>query len=196
MFLMIIVNQSLTTIVEDRRNQTMARVYTAPVRSGHIAFGNFLGSFLLGTIQVVLILVISRFIFQFDFGMPLWSQFIILESFILAALGIAIAVGGIVRNPDQLSMINNLVMTPTCMIGGCFWPVTFMPDYMQKIANFVPQRWAIDALNLLAEGAHLSEVIIHIAILLLFAIVLLGFGSAVLRPNEATITSKAASQSK
>ncbi len=185
MFLMIVTNQSITTIVEDRRNQTMSRVYASPVRSFQIALGYFLGSFMLSTMQVLFILLISRFIFRFDYGVPFLAQFIILECFILAALGIASAVGSLVRNSDQLSLINNLVMTPTCMIGGCFWPISFMPDFMQKIANFVPQRWAIDAMSQLADGAGLSDVLIHIGILILFAVVLLGFGSAVLKPSQA-----------
>jgi ABC-2 type transport system permease protein len=183
MFLMIVTNQSITTIVEDRRNQTMARVYASPVRSFQIALGYFLGSFILSTIQVLFILSISRYGFQHDYGMSFIEQFIILECFILAALGIASAVGSLVRNADQLSMINNLVMTPTCMIGGCFWPIDFMPDFMQKLANFVPQRWALDAMNQLSSGAGLTEVSLHIGILAAFAVVLLGFGSTVLRPS-------------
>ena len=31
------------------------------------------------------------------------------------------------------------------MLGGCLWDIDFMPEIMQKIAYFVPQRWAMDA---------------------------------------------------
>ena len=185
MFLMIIINQSVTSIVEDRRNQTMMRVFAAPVNSVHIAVGNFLGSLMLGTMQLVTIMVMSRYVFQFDYGVSFWNQFIVMECFILAALGISSAVGGLVRNADQLGMINSLVMTPTCMIGGCFWPISFMPEFMQKIANFVPQKWAIEAMTLLSQGETIADVTIHLGILLLFAAVLLGFGVTVLRPSEA-----------
>lgn len=184
MFLMILINQSVTTIVEDRHNQMLSRLYAAPVRSFQIGFGHFLGSFSLGTIQVLLITLLTRTLFSYDFGVSAWTQFLILEAFVLAAFGIASTVGGLVRNKNQLSMINTLVMTPTCMIGGCFWPVSLMPDFMQKLANFVPQKWAIEAMTLASTGEPLSVISVHLGILILFAVVLLGFGVSILRPAQ------------
>lgn len=184
MFLMILINQSITTIVEDRRDQLTARVYAAPVNSFQIALGNFLGSMILGTIQVLLIMTITRVVFDFSFGGPFWLEFIILECFILAVLGLASAVGGMVKNADQLGIINTLVMTPTCMLGGCFWPVEFMPEFMQKMSNFMPQKWAIDATTSIAQGNAITDIALHLGILLLFAAVLLGFGASVLKPSE------------
>lgn len=187
LFLMILLNQSIGSIVEDRHNQTLSRMYAAPVYSGHIAFGNFIGSVILGTIQIVAIMIITRYAFGFDFGVSFLAQFLILECFIMAALGIASAVGGIVRSTDQLSVINNLVMVPTCMIGGCFWRIELMPDFMQKIANFVPQKWAIEAMTRVSQGDAISDIALQLGILVLFAAVLLGFGASVLRPSESKL---------
>ena len=188
MFLMMLINQSVTVVVEDRRSQTMARVYAAPVRSFDIAAGNFIGSVFIGTLQVLAITALVRLVFGqmfgYDFGIPVWMQIVIMECFILASLGIASAVAGFIRNTRHLNIINNLIMTPTCMIGGCFWPVDIMPPFMRKLANFVPQRWAIEAMDLGASGASLAGIALPLGILLLFAAVLLGFGAAVLRPAK------------
>lgn len=73
------------------------------------------------------------------------------------------------------------------MLGGCFWPITIMPVWMQKIANFVPQKWAIDAIERLASGQTLSEMRMHMGILSLFALILLGVGSVILKPEEAEV---------
>jgi ABC-2 type transport system permease protein len=59
-----------------------------------------------------------------------------------------------------------------------------MPDAMQKLANFVPQKWTIEAITNLASGDTLTDIRLHLAILLLFAVVLLAFGSVALRPGE------------
>jgi ABC-type multidrug transport system, permease component len=184
MFLMMLINQSVTVIVEDRQTQMMARVYAAPVRSFDIAAGNFIGSVFLGTFQVLAIAALIRGVFGYDFGVPAWMQIVIMECFILASLGMASAVAGFIRNTKQLAVINTLIMTPTCMIGGCFWPIEIMPAFMQKLANFVPQKWAIEAMTLGAAGETLSGIALPLGILLLFAAVLLGFGTAVLRPAK------------
>jgi ABC-2 type transport system permease protein len=184
MFLMMLINQSVAVVVEDRRNQTMARVYAAPVRSFDIAAGNFIGSVFIGTLQVLAIAALIRLVFGYDFGVPAWMQIVVMECFILASLGIASAVAGFIRNTRQLNIINSLIMTPTCMLGGCFWPIEIMPSFMRKLANFVPQRWAIEAMELGASGETLAGIALPLGILLLFAAVLLGFGTAVLRPAK------------
>ena len=44
MFMMGLLTSAVAVIMDDRKQRTMARMYTAPVRSYEIALGNFLGS--------------------------------------------------------------------------------------------------------------------------------------------------------
>ncbi|MFB9279926.1 ABC transporter permease [Cohnella cellulosilytica] len=182
LFVMILANQSIHGVVEDRDRRTMARMFAAPVRAGEIALGNFLGSFLLGSLQLVLILVVTRYVVGFDLGVPFGELVAIMECFLLAAVGLSAAAAALVKNTAMLGSINNMVVIPTCMLGGCFWPVAMMPDFMRKLANFTPQRWAIAALEQASSGASLPALGLRLGILVLFAAVLLAFGSYVLRP--------------
>jgi ABC-2 type transport system permease protein len=179
MFLMTIVNQSVHGVLEDRGNRTMARMFAAPLRASDIALGNFAGCLLLGTLQLVFILLVTRYALNFDFGLPLGKLFLIMECFLLAALGIASAVAGLVRDSANTGQINNLIVVPTCMLGGCFWPTSMMPDFMQKLSNFTPQKWAIQAIEQASASAGYG---LQLCILLLFAAVLLAFGTFVLKP--------------
>jgi ABC-2 type transport system permease protein len=185
MFMMSVINSTVSIIMEDRRQMTMARIFTAPVRSFEIVMGNFMGSFLVGSLQILLILSITRYILQFDYHLPFVSQFIIMEFFLLASMGIACAAAGMVKNSSNITSIYTLIITPTCMLGGCFWPVSIMPDWMQKLSNFVPQKWAIDAIQRMSTGQRLMDVLLNIGVLALFALILLGVGSVILRPEEA-----------
>lgn len=184
MFLMSLISSSVTQIVEDRSKRTLARIFSAPVRAWEIAAGNFLGSFFVGIIQIAVVLLLSRWVLRYDAGIPLHLHFIVLATFMLVAMGIASAAAGLIRNPQNAGMLNNLIITPTCMIGGCFWPLSFMPEYMQKAANFVPQKWAIQAVEQLSSGSSLGGIGIPLLILALMAFVLLIIGSAILRPSE------------
>jgi len=184
MFMMLAINQSVQVVMEDREKRTMARMYAAPLRAYEIALGNFFGSLFVGTIQLVIVLAATRFIFSYNFGIGFLPHLLILECFLLAVIGLATAVAGLVRNVDQLSQLNNLVVSPTCMLGGCFWPLGIMPDFMQKISNFTPQKWAMEALSRMAFGNELSDILLPLGILLLFAAVLLAFGAYVLQPSR------------
>ncbi|MGO4182395.1 ABC transporter permease [Paenibacillus sp. MCAF9] len=184
MFVMLLVSQSIGFIMEDREQRTMARMYTAPLRSLDIAFGNFMGSMLVGTIQLVIVLGLTYFVFDYSPGISFGWMLLVLEFFLLAIVGLASAVAGLVRNSTQLSQINNIIIAPSCMISGCFFPLSMLPDFMQKLANFLPQKWALTAIDRLGGGGSFSDVLLPLLILLLFAAVLIAFGSAVLRPNR------------
>ncbi|MCY9670549.1 ABC transporter permease [Paenibacillus alginolyticus] len=188
MFMMGLINNTVSVIMDDRRQRTMARTYSAPIHSYEIVLGNFIGSFLVGTLQVLVILLFTRYVTNYDYGLPFVPQFVILEFFLLASMGIASTVASMVKNASNMSVINSLVVTPTCMLGGCFWPISLMPDWMQKIANFVPQKWVIEAILRMASGQTLSQMWMHMGVLTLFGLILLGVGSVILRPGDAEVS--------
>lgn len=184
MFLMLLVSQSIGFVMEDREQRTMARMFTAPLRSMDIAFGNFLGSMLVGTLQLVIVLSLTYYVFDYSPGISFGYLLLILEFFLIAAVGLASATAGLVRNKVHLGQINTMIITPTCMISGCFFPLSMLPDFMQKLANFTPQKWAIQAVDRLGGGGSLSDIGMYLFILLLIAAVTLAFGSVALRPNQ------------
>ncbi|WP_336762328.1 ABC transporter permease [Paenibacillus sp. USHLN196] len=184
MFMMGLLTSAVAVIMEDRRKRTMARVFTAPVHAYEIALGNFLGSFVIGMIQIVMVLGVSRWLLHYDAGIPFGIHFMILSAFMLVSMGIASTVAGLIRNSKNANMLNSLIIMPTCMIGGCFWPISFMPDYMQKLANVVPQKWAIQAVETISAGGTLSDITLPLLILFGMAIILLTVGSAILRPSQ------------
>jgi len=184
MFILLLVGQSIGIVMEDRELRTMARIYTTPVRAIHISFGYFLGSILMGTTQLSIMLLTSYYVFDLTFGLTFGELFIVLECFLFAAVGLSTALAGMMKESQKLSQINNIIIIPTCMIGGCFWPISMMPEFMQKLSNIAPQKWAIEALDKLGAGAALSDVALQLTILLLFAAVLISFGATILRPNQ------------
>lgn len=184
MFLMGLVSNTVLQIAQDRSQRTLARIYTAPVTSFQITVGNFLGSSFVGLSQIIIIVLVSRYVMGYEYGVALMPHILILGVFMLVTMGIASTVAGFIRNPQNIGMLNNLIIFPTCMLGGCFWPITFMPDFMQRIANFVPQKWAIQAVEGLSAGDSLDSIVIPLSILGLMALILLTVGSAILRPQD------------
>ncbi|CAI6081402.1 hypothetical protein PAECIP112173_03208 [Paenibacillus sp. JJ-100] len=184
MFMMGLLTSAVAVIMEDRKQRTMARMYTAPVKSYEIALGNFLGSLAIGIIQIVLVLGISRWVLHYDAGIPFGTHFLILGAFMLVSMGLASTVSGLIRETKNASMLNSLIIVPTCMIGGCFWPLSIMPEYMQKLANFVPQKWTIQAVETISAGGTLADITLPLLILTTMAVILLAVGSAILRPDQ------------
>ncbi|GMK41627.1 ABC transporter permease [Paenibacillus sp. CCS19] len=188
LFVLLLVMKSVSLIMEDREHRTMARMFTAPVRGYEIALGNFLGSAAVGTMQLIVMVGLCCFVFGYDPGFSPLMLLLLLECFLITSVGLASAIAGLVRNSMQLSGIGNLVITPTCMLGGCFWPISIMPDFMQKLANFTPQKWLLEAADRLSSGSGINAVTVPVLIILLFAVVLLAFGAVVLRPSRQAVS--------
>ncbi|MFC7679269.1 ABC transporter permease [Paenibacillus sp. GCM10028914] len=187
MFMMGLISSAVMLIMEDRRMRTMSRIFTAPVRSYQIALGNFLGSFALGALQIVIMLCLTKYVLGYEYGIPFFTHVLILAAFMLVSMGIASTIAGMIRNPQNAGMLNSLIITPTCMLGGCFWPLSIMPDVLKKAANFVPQKWAIEAVETASSGGTLADISLPLLILGLMAVILLGLGSVILRPSESSV---------
>lgn len=67
--------------------------------------------------------------------------------------------------------MQNLIITPSCLLAGCFFPMEIMPDTVRKISSFLPQHWLLDMINKLQEGQTLGSLYVNMAILLAFAVV-------------------------
>ncbi|MDO7906618.1 ABC transporter permease [Paenibacillus sp. JX-17] len=184
MFLMGLITSTVSIINQDRIQRTMARIFSAPVRSYEMVLGNFIGSFAVGAIQIVIILLVTRGGLGYDYGLPLGAQLLIMLAFLLVTMGIASTVSGLIRNQSNAGMLNTLIIIPTCMLGGCFWPIKIMPDYLQKAANFVPQKWVFDAMDTIGTGGTIADIWLPLSVLGLMAAILLAIGSVILRPQE------------
>ncbi|UHA74849.1 ABC transporter permease [Paenibacillus sp. 481] len=184
MFMMFTSMSCVSVMLTDKQNYTMERMYAAPVRSYEITLGNFIGGFMFGSLQIILVLLVTRVGLNVDLGMTWWSQWLLLELFVLASFGFACLIGAIISNPANYSPVSIMAIMPSCMIGGCFWPAWIMKDYMQKVSYFFPQRWVLDAMERLAAGGSIASITMHISVLLLFALIFLGIGSVVLKPTK------------
>ncbi|MEN8098508.1 MAG: ABC transporter permease, partial [Chloroflexota bacterium] len=57
-------------------------------------------------------------------------------------------------------------------LGGAWWPLLITPKFMQTFGHFFPSAWAMDAFqDIIVRGASLSDVALHVSIMMAFALV-------------------------
>lgn len=49
-------------------------------------------------------------------------------------------------------VLGNLVLFPLLMLGGCFMPFAWMPDWLARIGRFTPNGWAVTQLDAVLFG--------------------------------------------
>lgn len=172
MFIMLGTGSTSMIILKEKRIRTYHRICSAPVSARQYILANSLTSLLISIIQVVLILIAMRFIFRIDTGVNDIYMFFILLMFALVAIGLGLVITAFTSSSYMAGTLSTLIMTPTCMLGGCFWDISFMPEIMKKISYFVPQRWTIDAINRMQSGNSITDIGLNLLVLAAFALAL------------------------
>jgi ABC-2 type transport system permease protein len=108
-------------------------------------------------------------IFHIGINMSFWSAAFVMLLFSFISVGISLVIVSFSNSRSAAAALQNLIITPTVMLSGCFWPVEVMPTSLQKIADFLPQRWTLDTLTKLQEGNAFSGLYMNFIILVAFA---------------------------
>lgn len=171
MFMMIGAGTAAEMILREKRSRTYYRICSAPVSSRTYILGNVLANILIILLQILLTLVLLTKAFRINTYIPFPELFAILACFGLVAVGLGLLIVAFSSNSMQAGTLQTLIITPTSMLAGCFWPISMMPKGMQRLADFLPQTWAIGAIQKLQQGESFSKILINLTIVLAFALV-------------------------
>jgi len=143
-----------TTVAAHRRNGTLRRLMTLPVRRGELVAGRIFGLWLLGLVQIVFFLLVGRFVFHVNLGANLPGVALVLIVFAWVAAALGVLVGSVLDAPDRVAGVCVFASLMMACLGGCWFPLEVMPDWMKVVAHCVPTGWAMDALNHLITFGH------------------------------------------
>ncbi|WP_239618172.1 ABC transporter permease [Cohnella mopanensis] len=157
-------------ILKEKESRTFLRLMTSPISARTYVLSNVIVNVLIMLLQIVFTLFMMKNVFHIDSGIP-YAQFIpVLLLFALAAVGLSLVMVAFAKSTAGAGAMQNLIIVPTCMLSGCFFPMEIMPDSIQKISNFLPQHWLLDAINKLQSGETFGNLGLNLAILFGFAV--------------------------
>ncbi|MTI65505.1 MAG: ABC transporter permease, partial [Firmicutes bacterium] len=183
MFVIMFVGNEMALLLEDKKLKTFTRAFTAPLKGYEMALGQLIANTLLGSLQILIFLFFTTVIFKVNWGVSIAYMFLILFIYMITAIGFAIGLAGIIKESEKYNMILMLIALVTSFLGGSFFPLENLNELINKISNFIPQRWVIDAFVKLSEGGTIFDIYTNILVLILFGLVLFTFGIKSLKPN-------------
>jgi ABC-2 type transport system permease protein len=169
MFMMFGIAGAASTILDERKAGTWQRTLTTPATKGQMMGGYLLSYFLMGWIQMLVLMVAMSTLFGAVWGNL--AYFIPFASLvILTIVGFGLMMAGLVKTSQQAGALSAVLIVSTCMLGGVYWPLEIVPDYMQQIAKAVPQSWMMSGLREIISGSlHTSSLVKAIGVLLGFS---------------------------
>lgn len=158
------------TIVRERQNHTLERLMASSVRRESILGGIFTGTAAKGLIQILLFWVVGLLAFNLDLGPSPAAVIILSILMVIMSAAFAIMLATLVktqRSAGSIATLASLVLAP---LGGCWWPLFILPEWMQALAKITPHGWATTGFNkLMLFGAEFGDVVPEMLVLLGFA---------------------------
>ncbi|WP_440603119.1 ABC transporter permease [Bacillus sp. GB_SG_008] len=157
-------------ILKEKENRTYFRLLSTPIDGKKYILSNVAVNMLILIVQIVITVLFMTNVFHIDINMPLIVMIGVLMLFGLVAIGLSLAIVSFAKNSTSANAMQNIIITPTCLLAGCFFPFEIMPASVQKVAEFLPQRWLLDTITKLQQGTHFADLYLNILILFAFAI--------------------------
>ncbi len=104
---------------------------------------------------------------------------LLMVSFTLCATALTLALSGWLKNSGQARGIGLFLTLTLCPLGGAWWPLDIVPQFMRTIGHISPVAWVMDGFNsLIFYGGSLVDVLLPIAVLLGVTAVLFAYGAS------------------
>jgi len=165
---------SIISFVHERSTGTLDRLLTTPVTEGEVVAGYALALGLVGLIQSIVILVTAVALFQVQIeGSPLLVLLII---FVLGAgnQGLGFLLSSNAKNEFQAVQFMPIILFPSILLAGVFWPIEAVPDLLRPVSYFVPLTYAVEGCrSVMIRGWGIGDVWFQLAVLATFAVVML-----------------------
>jgi ABC-2 type transport system permease protein len=135
-------------IREEQLTGTLEALLTQPVTAVEMSLGMCGLSFLFATFRVALYLIVGGVLFGLDFSNANWMGFgVVLTATATAMSAVGIFTAAMVMVVKRGQTIAGLILFAMGLLGGAFFPVSVLPDWLQAIGHVVPQRFAFDGLR-------------------------------------------------
>ncbi|WP_306220580.1 ABC transporter permease [Cohnella sp. WQ 127256] len=155
-------------ILKDKENRTFLRLLSSPVSARTYVLSNVVVNALIILLQILVTVFLMKSVFHIDSGIPYGQLVPILLLFGLASIGLSLLIVAFAKSSQAAGAMQNLIITPTCLLSGCFFPIGIMPNAVQKISNFLPQHWLLDSIDKLQHGEGFGSLGLNLAILIAF----------------------------
>jgi ABC-2 type transport system permease protein len=164
-------------ITRERERGTMENLLATPVRPIEVMSGKILPYIAVGYIQLTLILLAARFIFQVPMIGSLPLLYAVALLFIAANLAVGITFSTLAKNQLQAVQMAFFFFLPSILLSGFMFPFRGMPEWAQWLGSILPNTHFLRiARGILLKGNGPLEIAPEIWPLLLFLVVAMAIG--------------------
>ncbi|TAK90948.1 MAG: ABC-2 transporter permease [Burkholderiaceae bacterium] len=164
-------------MTRERERGTFENLLSTPATPIEVMTGKIVPYILIGLIQVSLILLAGRWVFNVPMHGSIALLYVVVLLFICANLTLGITFSSIARNQLQAMQMTFFFFLPSMLLSGFMFPFRGMPGWAQAIGNVLPlTHFLVLVRGILLKGIGPALLWDHVWPILLFMSVVLALG--------------------
>ena len=146
-------------ITRETERGTMENLLATPANALEVMTGKIVPYVLIGLIQVTLILMLARWIFDVPIQGSLVTLYVAVLLFIAANLTLGLTFSSLARNQLQAMQMTFFFFLPSILLSGFMFPFRGMPGWAQAIGEVLPITHFLRIVRgVLLKGNGLAEI--------------------------------------
>lgn len=173
MFMLFSVSGAATSLFEEKKAGLFRRILAAPVRRSHILWSKYLFCTVLGIVQLAALFVAGKLLFRIDITSNLANLILICLAASSTCTAFGMLLASIARSPAAASGIATFLILTMSALGGAWFPISLMPDFIQSLSKLTIVYWAMEGfLQVLWANCSFRDLLPYLGVLVGIAAVI------------------------
>lgn len=154
---------TLVSFVGERTSGNLERLQATPLRDSELVAGYAIAFSIIGMLQTVVLLVIGVAAFDIMIVGNIVLAFAVIALLAIVSLSLGILLSSLARREAQAIQFFPLIVLPTFLLAGIFWPVEAIPRWLRPLSYAIPPSYAVDAIrSVMLRGWGLRDIWVDI----------------------------------
>ena len=160
-------------IVRERERGTLEQLVVTPIGKTSLMLGKTIPFALVGYLQVTVILVLGKLLFDIPLRGNLVLLYLLIAPFVVASLGTGLFISAVTKTQVQAMQLSFFFIMPNILLSGFMFPRAAMPEPAQWVGAALPLTYFLTVMRgVLLKGVAMNDIWRDALILTGFAVVL------------------------
>ncbi len=163
----------------------LKRLLATPMKPMHFVLSNAMVRLLISVVQAAIFIVLGIVLFDVHVvgSYALLALVVVLGAFMFLGLGFTIS--GLAKTTDAVPVFANLTVFPMMFLGGTFFAVENMPNWLQAVAHVLPLTFFSDAVReIMTKGTGITALGTDLIGMVVWAVILYVLATLTFRIQE------------